>query len=109
MNTDEQTLLLDNLQSLLEKQIEMARRSNFRQVEALAEQAGSVVEEIIKTKAFQQPQFNDQREQITKLYKKLELILAAGKDSVGGQLRQIGSGKKTLQAYRNNSKSKLGV
>lgn len=103
MNTDEQMHLLDNLQSLLEKQIEMARRSNFRCVEALTEQANSVVEKIVKTKAFEQPGSEGWREHLTKLYEKLELILAAGKDSVGKQLRQVGSGRKTLHVYHNNS------
>ena len=102
MKADEQMRLLDNLQSLLEKQIEMARRSNFRRVEALAEQANSVVEKIVKIKAFEQPGFDGQREHLTKLYEKLELILAAGKDSVGKQLRQVGNVRKTLSAYRNN-------
>ena len=37
MNADEQMHLLDNLQSLLEKQIELTRKGNFRRVEALAE------------------------------------------------------------------------
>ena len=46
MNTGEQTLLLDNLQSTLEKQITMARESNFRRVEALAGQANSIVDKI---------------------------------------------------------------
>ena len=102
MNTDEQRRLLDNLRCLLEKQIEMARRSNFRRVEALAEQAGSIVEKIVKTKAFEQHEFDGERVHLAELYKKLELILAAGKDSVGRQLRQVGSGRKTLQAYRNS-------
>ncbi len=103
MNTNEQTHLLDNLQSLLEKQIEMARRSNFRRVEALAGQADSIVEKIVKTKVFEQPGFDSRREHLTKLYKKLELIITAGKDSVGKQLRQVGNVRKTLQVYHNNS------
>ena len=102
MKADEQTHLLDNLQSLLEKQIEMARRSDFRCVEALAEQADSIVEKIVNIKTFEQPEFDGQREHLTKLYKKLELILAAGKDSVGKQLKQVGNVRKTLKAYRNN-------
>ncbi len=102
MKADEQMRLLDNLQSLLEKQIEMARRSNLRRVEALAEQADSVVEQIVKTKTFDQPEFDGRREHLTKLYKKLQLILAAGKASVEGQLRQVGNVRKTLHAYRNN-------
>jgi len=103
VNADEQIGLLDNLQSLLEKQIEMARRSNFRCVEALAEQADSVIEKIVKINPFDQPELDGQRKQLVKLYKKLELILAAGKDSVGRQLRQMGNVRKTFKAYRNNS------
>ncbi len=99
---DEKTHLIDKLQDLLEKQIEMARRSNLRRVEALAEQADSVVEKIVKTKTFDQPEFDGQRKHMVKLYKKLQLILAAGKDSVGRQLRQVGNVRKTLKAYRNN-------
>jgi len=99
---DEKTHLIDKLQDLLEKQIEMARRSNLRRVEALAEQADSVVEKIVKTKTFDQPEFDGQRKHMVKLYKKLQLILAAGKDSVGRQLRQVGNIRKTLKAYRNN-------
>ena len=102
MGTDEKMRLLDNLQNLLEKQIEMARKSNFRRVETLAEQADSIVEKIVKTKAFEQPEFSGSRERLTKLYRKLELILSAGKDSIEKQLWQVGSGKKTLQTYRNS-------
>lgn len=102
MRVDKQMHLLDNLQSLLEKQIEMARRGNFRRVEVLAEQASPIVEKIVKTKAFEQHEFDGPREYLAELYKKLELMLAAGKDSVGRQLRQVGSGRKTLQAYRNS-------
>lgn len=102
MNADEQRHLLDNLQSLLEEQIEMARKGNFRRVEVLTEQVGLVVEKIVETKSFGQPEFAGRREHLTKLYRRLELMLAAGKASVGRQLRQIGNVRKTLKAYRNN-------
>ena len=103
MKADEQIGLLDNLQVLLETQMEMARKGDFRRVEALAEQADSVVEKIVKTTTFAQPEFDGRRKHLVKLYKKLELILAAGKESVGRQLRQVGNVRKTLHAYRNNS------
>ncbi len=102
MNTDGQACLLDDLQSLLEKQIETALRGDLRRVEALAGQAASIVAEIVKTNAFERSEFDGRREHLTRLYKKLELILAAGKAAVGKQLRQVGSGRRTLQAYRNS-------
>ena len=100
MNKDGQMRLLDDLQGLLEKQIEMARRGNLRRVEALAGQADSVVARIVQTKVLQQPEFDDRREHLTKLYKKLELMLATGKDAVNRQLRRVGSGRKILHACR---------
>ncbi len=102
MNEDGQMRLLNDLQGLLEKQIEMARRGNLRRVEALAEQADSIVARIVQARVFEQPEFDGRREHLTRLYKKLELILATGKDAVGKQLRQVGSGRRTLQAYRNS-------
>ena len=69
VKADEQVHLLDNLQSLLEEQIEMARRSNFHRVEALAGQADSIVEKIVKTKVLEHPRFDSRREHLTKLYK----------------------------------------
>lgn len=101
MNTDGQVSLLDDLQGLLEKQIEMARRGNLRRVEALAGQADSIVARIVQTKVLQQPEFDGRREHLTKLYKKLELMLETDKDAVSRQLRGVGSGRKTLHAYRN--------
>ena len=102
-NEDGQTSLVDDLQGLLEKQIEMARRGNLRRVEALAEQADAIVGRIVKARILQKPEFDDQREHLTKLYKKLELMLATGKDAVNRQLHRVGSGRKALQAYRKYS------
>ncbi len=100
MNDDGHMRLLDDLQGLLEKQIEMARRGNLRRVEALAAQADSIVARIVQARVLEQPAFDARREHLTKLYKKLELMLATGKDAVSRQLRRVGSGRKTLHAYR---------
>lgn len=100
MNMDEQTLfLLDNLKNLLEKQIEMARKSNFRRVEELTMQADSIVATIIGTKTFERSDFDAARNNISSLYKRLELILETGKNSVKKQQRQVSDGRKMLQTY----------
>jgi len=102
MSTDKQIHLLDGLQSLLEKQIELARRSNFRKVEALAEQAGSIIGEIVRTKVLEQAEFRQQGKHLAKLYRQLTLMLAAEKEHLSGQLQRVSKGKKILEAYRNN-------
>ena len=103
MNANEQICLLDNLQSLLENQIEMFRKSNFAGVEVLAAKADLIVSEIVKTKMFEQSEFDGRRKHLIKLYKTLDLMMAAGKDSVEKQLQQVANGKKTLRKYRSNA------
>ena len=103
MDADNQAHLLDNLQGLLEEQIQMVRRSNLRQVEALAEQAESVVEKIAAAKTSAPEELNSRREHLIKLYKKLELMLNARKDYFRRQLQQIAEGRKTLKAYRTGT------
>jgi hypothetical protein len=101
VNIEEQTLLLDDLQNLLEKQIEMVRRSDFSRIESLAEQAGLYIEKITDRKYLEQPEFVERREHLTQLYRKLELMLISSKDSIADQLQQVGNVRKTLAAYRN--------
>lgn len=102
MSTVRQIHLLDDLQSLLEKQIVMVRRSDFRNYETLTEQANSIVDKLVRTKAFGQTKFNKQRERLAELYKQLILMVTVQKDNVDKQLRQINEGKKTLRAYHGN-------
>ena len=110
VEANNQAHLLDNLQNLLEKQIKMVRSNNLREVEALAEQAESVVEKITAAKTSAPDELNRRREHLIKLYKKLELMLAARKDCFRRQLQQIAEGRKTLKAYRTGAKyHKLGT
>jgi hypothetical protein len=102
VNADEQSHLLDNLQSLLEKQIEMARKGNFRHVEVLAEQAAPAIEKKAKIKSFGRPEFDERRKHLVKLYQKLELMFEVEKASVGRQQKQVDNVQKILKAYRNS-------
>lgn len=103
MNTDKHKLLLDNLQSLLEKQIEMARKGNYSHIELLSEQAGSAIEELAKIDSSDSPDFENRRKHLLKLYEKLELMLAAEQNSVKDQQKQVDNVRKILSAYRNSS------
>ena len=98
--SDKQAHLLDELQSLLEKQIEVIHKGDFRTSEALAEQLGSVVDELVRMKAFEKTEFDEHREYLAKLYRELMLKVAVEKDRLSKQLQQISQGRKTLKAYR---------
>lgn len=102
MKSDDPLSLLDNLKCLLEKQIEMFRKSDFVAVEALAVKADLAIRKINKSEEFGQ-QFDKRCENLIKSYKTLELMIEAGKDAVTKQLRQVENGKKTLQKYRSNA------
>jgi hypothetical protein len=102
VKTEQQKQLYDNLQSLLEKQIELARKGDYRHVELLAEQAAPAIEKIVKIKPSGQPEFDDRRRHLVKLYQKLELMLEAEKASVERQQGQVDNARRILTAYRNS-------
>jgi len=97
--------LLDELQTLLEKQVEMARQGNIKDVDVLSKQAGSLVEKIAQTGILDpaDPAFDEvRREQLQKLYEDLCLAITAQKAGVGEELSRVRKGKKTIQTYRRH-------
>ena len=102
---DNQTHLLNELQSLLEKQVEAANRGNLREVELLIEKSGSLVGKIAKAGIIDaaNPAFNSKRrQQLQKLYEDLCLAVEAQKAGVSEELSRVRKGKKTVQAYRRH-------
>ena len=102
MSTDKQIHLLDDLQSLLERQIELAQQGNISEVGVLSKQAGSLVGKIADTGAFELPEFKNRREQLQKSYEDLCLALTAQKADIAGKLSQVRKSKKTIQTYRSS-------
>ena len=102
MSTDKHIHLLDDLQSLLEKQIELAQQGNISGVEILSKQASSLVVEIAQTGILELREFKNRREQLQKLYDSLLLAITAQSAEVAGELSRVRKGKKTVEAYRSN-------
>ena len=100
--TDGQIHLLDELQSLLEKQIEFARQGKFNEVEDLSEQAGSLVTKISRSRFLESSEFKSQNEQLRKLYHDLCLALTAQQVETAEELSRVRKGKKTIETYRSN-------
>lgn len=101
--TEQPDALLDRLEAILDTQIEMARKSNFRETERLAEKTQVIITEIAESALSQQPYFKSRCSEIVDRYEKLRLILTTNKESVKKQLGKVGKGKKTMQAYRHKS------
>ncbi len=102
MSINKEKLLLDKLQNVLQKQIKLARQGNIGDVEALVEQAGSLIERITDLGVLEISEFKNYREKLQRLYKQLCLALAAQKAEVEEELSQIRKGKKTIGVYRDN-------
>jgi len=102
MRIDKGVNLLDELQSLLEKQIKLARQGNISNVEVLSKQAGSLVEGIVRAGILGLAEFKSRREQLQKLYKELCLAITAHRAETGEKLRRVRKGKRTIVAYRDN-------
>ncbi|NIP26140.1 MAG: hypothetical protein GWN67_12665 [Phycisphaerae bacterium] len=97
--------LLDELQTLLEKQVAMARQGNLKDLEALSKQAGSLSEKIAQMGILDpaEPVFNEGRqEKLQKLYEKLCLAITDQKAVVSKELNRVRKGKKTIQTYRSH-------
>ncbi len=104
MSTDKQIHMLDELQSLLERQIELVHQGNSagERFEALSRKADSLVQEIAEMKILERQEMEDKRTRLRKSYDKLRLALAAQKDDIADKLGQVRKGRKTIGTYRSN-------
>ncbi|HUS71978.1 MAG TPA: hypothetical protein VMY06_02845 [Sedimentisphaerales bacterium] len=101
---DKQIHLLDELQSLLEKQIELARQGNAagRRIEVLSKQADSLAGKIVQSGILESTEFENRREHLKKLYDTLRLAIETQKADVSEKLNQVRKGKKTVQTYHSH-------
>jgi len=102
MSTDKQTHLLDDLQSLLEKQIKLAQQGNISGVEVLSKQANSLVGKIAQTGILELREFKKRRERLQKLYDSLLLAITAHRADISEKLNRVRKGKKTIKTYHSN-------
>jgi hypothetical protein len=102
MSADDCLQLLKELVNLLERQIGLARRGSFGQLERLAGRCEPLVSKIAAAGLLERPEYKAQRERLVKLYHDLQLALSTQKDTVAEQLKSIRKGKRTLATYRGN-------
>lgn len=102
MSISKEELLLDKLQNVLQKQIDLARQGDIAEVETLVKQAGLLMEEITDLGILELPGYKNYRGKLQRLYKELCLILAEQKAGVSGELSQIRKGRRTIKAYHGS-------
>ena len=104
MSISEAKQLLKQLQRLLEKQLELARRSKISEVENLVEQTGELAKKIGEAGIFESPEIKELRARIETLYEQLCLSLSAYKGIINDELGQVRRGRKIINAYRLNAR-----
>jgi hypothetical protein len=98
----EQVFLLQELQNLLEKQINLANQGSIKDVEAMARQASLLAERITDKGVLERPEFQNQRQQLQKLYDDLRLVLTAQKTETDEELARLRRVRKAVGTYRNS-------
>ncbi len=101
MNTEEAGRMLGDLENLLEKQIELARRGDYARLERTARQADAATEKIADAGLLAMPDFEVRRMRLKELYQRLGLLLADKSADVSAVLGNIRKGKKVITAYRS--------
>lgn len=96
--------LLDELDGLLKRQIELAHQGDAagEQFNVLTAKAGAVVEEIARFGASGSGRFQHRFTKLRKLYETLSLVVAAEKADVAEDLSRIRRGRKIIGTYRRN-------
>jgi hypothetical protein len=102
MIADDGPQLLKELGNLLDRQVELARRGSFGQLERLVGRCEPLVVKIKAAGLLERPDYKAQSRRVVKLYHDLQLMLSTQKNAVAEQLKSIRRGKRTLAAYRGN-------
>jgi hypothetical protein len=104
MSTDKQISMLDELQSLLEKQLELAHQGNSagERIDLLGRQADRLVEKIIQAGILERPEFESQRKKLKKSYEDLCLAITAQKADTTEKLCHVRRGRNLVETYRSN-------
>jgi hypothetical protein len=96
--------MLDELQNLLEQQLELTNQGNAagEQIVVLCKQADRLVKKIATEKILEQPEFENQKKKLKKLYEDLHLAITAQKAETSQKLSHIRCGKKIVETYHSN-------
>jgi len=104
MSTDKQISMLDELQSLLQQQLELAHQGNSagEQIEVLGRQADCLVNNITQAGILERPEFASRRKKLIKSYEDLCLAITAQKAETTEKLCHVRRGKNIIETYRSN-------
>ena len=91
--------LLTELQTLLARQVRLAKDGKLQEVSSLAARLEALLAEASSAPSL--PRNGEKAEHIRRLYNELCLILTTEKSDLAGKLEKMQRGKNSLQAYHN--------
>jgi len=94
--------LLEELENLLEKQMELARQGDIGGVERLSTRADFLVREIVRAGILQLPELECRRGRFERLYGDMRLVLASHRAETAESLKRVRQVKKVLDVYRKS-------
>ena len=102
MSTDNQTSMLDELQSLLQQQLELAHQGNSagERIDLLGRQADCLVEKITQAGILERPEFESRRKRLKQLYENLCLAITVQKAETTEKLCHVRRGRNIIETYR---------
>ena len=98
--------IVENLESLLEKQLHLMRNSRDKAAGELVEKTTEFARYVGKNEILNSDNFAKQRANIKRLYNEITLATAARKDSITAELNKIRRGKNSIGAYKSQASSK---
>jgi len=95
---------LDELESLLAKQVRLAQQGNLHghEIEALSRQAAGLVDQIAANGTLGSPELEQKRGRLASLYGELCISLRVQMAEVQTDVSRIRKGLKALRTYRNS-------
>ena len=102
----DEAALLDELQQLLERQLELTRGGNTAGLDEVGERANAVVGRMAKAHMMDSPAFRSRRSLLDKLFKELYLTLATQRQETCDALIAVRQGKRLLRIYEEHASRK---
>jgi hypothetical protein len=97
-----EAVLVDELQQLLERQLDLARAGSLAGLQQLGERVDAVVSRITEAGMMDSPPLRSRMPALEGLYRELCTVLVAQQQETSNTLRAVRQGKRLLRTYEKH-------
>ena len=94
--------LLEQIESLLRRQVELANRDKISEIEGVLAETDRLIQEMRRSRSFNEAKLSEKRAVLGDLYGQLCLALMAKRSETKKELIQLRDGKRVMGVYRAN-------